>query len=90
MFVKPMVGQRFVVYTDNDVAKRYGTEATTPWKDQETVFKAAAGNFKRSLDYPPSRAGSERHDRNQQAHERGRQRPSVSSSGKSAANDRTH
>jgi hypothetical protein len=90
MFVKPMMGQRFMVYTDDDVAQRYGTEATITWQHQKASSDAAASDLNRTVDNSAFRAEGIRNERKQQAHECGRQRPSVSSNDKNAGDDRTH
>jgi hypothetical protein len=51
MFVKPTTGQRCVVYANDDVAERYGTEATTTWEHQEASSDAPAGNFDGTFDH---------------------------------------
>jgi hypothetical protein len=63
MFVKAMTSKRFVIYTDDDVAERYGTEATITWEYQKTSVDAAAGNFNRAFDNSAFRAEGERNER---------------------------
>jgi hypothetical protein len=63
MFVNAMTGKRFVVYTDDDVAKRYGTEATITWEHQKASVDAPAGNFNRAFDNSAFRAQGERNER---------------------------
>jgi hypothetical protein len=63
MFVKAMTGKRFVVYTDDDVAKRNGIEATITWEHQKASVDAPAGNFNRAFDNSTFRAEGERNER---------------------------
>jgi hypothetical protein len=90
MFVKAMMGKRFVVYTDYDVAERYGTETAITWEHQEASIDATAGNFNRTFDNSAFRADGKRNERKQQARGCGGQRPSVSSNDEYAAHDGTH
>jgi hypothetical protein len=62
-FVKAMTGKCCVVYTDDDVAKRYGTEATITWEYQKASVDASAGNFDRAFDNSAFRAEGERNER---------------------------
>jgi hypothetical protein len=65
MFVKAMMGKRLVVQTDDDVAKRYGTEATTTRQHQNACIDPAAGNFNGTFDDSAFRAQGQRNERKQ-------------------------
>ena len=90
MLVTAMTGKRFVVYTDDDMAKRYGSEATITREHQEASIDAPAGNFDRTFDNSAFRAEGKRDERKEQAHECGRQRPGVSSNDKNATHESFH
>jgi hypothetical protein len=90
MFVKPATSQRFVVYANDYVAERDGIKVTTTRQCQEASGNAPAGNFDSAFDHASSGTDSEREERKEQTDKRRRQRPSVSSNGKSAADYRTH
>ena len=90
VLVKAMMGKRLMVYTDDDVAKRYGTEATMTWEHQDACIDAAAGNFNGAFDKSAFRAQGKRNERKQQAGECSRQCPSVSGNDKNAEHVRTH
>ena len=90
MFVKAMMGKRIVVYTDDDVAKRYSIETTITWEQQEATIDGTAGNFNRTFDNSAFRTNGKRNERKQQTHGCGGQRPSVSSNDQYAAHDGAH
>jgi hypothetical protein len=77
MFVTAMMGKRFVVYPDNDVAKCDGAETTITRQHQEASVDATAGNFNRAFDNSGLRADGKRNNRKQQARGCGGKRPSV-------------
>jgi hypothetical protein len=90
VFVEAMMRKRFVVDADDDMAKSYGTEATTTREHGNAFIDAATCNLERSFDNSAFSAEGNRNERKQQARECGRHRPSVSSNDKNAVHDWSH
>ena len=62
VFMMAHMSQRRVIDTDDDVAKRYGAEATKPWKHGNTSIESAACNLNRAFDHSASRAQRQRNE----------------------------
>lgn len=82
--------KRFVVNADDDMANSHGTEATIAREHGKAFIDAPTCNLERTFDNLASSAEGNGNERKQQAHECGRQRPSVSSNDENALHDRTH
>ena len=90
MFVRPTTSQRGVIDAKDDVAKRYRTELTTKWEDQQAPGDVPPGNFDRTFDDTRLATDGKRKERKEQAHKRGWQSPRVPGDTENVRRDRAH